>query len=357
MTDRYYDFSKKTVLYASEEFPRHSEASIIELNDGSLLMAWQRHKKSNLGSGDDAPSTISLMNSCDNGATWQNERVVAEMIDNCINVFSPSLLRNADGSISLFFTRFMKSHHGNVSSTSNQYCIRSYDEGISWGDEQIIWENDEFWTLNHSARRLSDGAVLIPKTGGNGGWRPERPNYLVYVLRSDDEFKTYTESNKITVPMRGLMEPCIAERPDGSLNMVMRTQLGSVFYSESYDGGKSWTKPQTTGLKAPESCPCIVSIPNSDAQLVIWNNSEYDMRGPSHYGKRTPLTMAISRDGLKTFSDFFDIESDPEWAFTNPAVTVTSSGLFILNYWASPWYSKNNTDLLDLKIATFRINI
>ena len=158
--------------------------------------------------------------------------------------------------------------------------------------------------------------------------------------------------------MRGLMEPCIAERSDGVLNMVTRTQLGSVFYSESRDGGRSWSKPQTTALRAPESCPCIVSIPNTSAQLVIWNNSEYDMSWRSHYGKRTPLTMALSFDGLKTFSDYFDIETDPDWAFTNPSVTITSSGLFILNYWACK-YTPDGLfgPLIDLKIAKFRIDI
>ena len=37
MTERYYDFKKATILAATEDYPRHSEASILELNDGSLL--------------------------------------------------------------------------------------------------------------------------------------------------------------------------------------------------------------------------------------------------------------------------------------------------------------------------------
>ena len=82
------------------------------------------------------------------------------------------------------------------------------------------------------------------------------------------------------------------------------------------------------------------------------------MHWRSHYGRRSPLTMAISRDGLKTFTDFFDIETDPCFAFTNPSVTVTSDKLFVLNYWAC----KYTPDwlfgpLIDLKIATFRIKL
>ena len=159
--------------------------------------------------------------------------------------------------------------------------------------------------------------------------------------------------------MRGISEPCIAQRADGSLNMVLRNQLGSVFYSESFDGGKTWSKPQTTGLRAPESCSCIASIPNTDAQLVIWNNSEYDMHWFSHYGKRTPLTMAISRDGLKTFTDFIDIETDPTRVFSNPSVTFTSENLCIVNYFTEPYYpnGRMGNGYIDLKLATFRIDV
>ena len=103
MTGRYYDFAKYTVRSASDEYPRHSEASVLELKDGTLLMAWQRHSRSNYGSGDESPSAILLMNSDDNGASWRRERIVAKMKDGCVNVYCPSLFRESDGTISLYF--------------------------------------------------------------------------------------------------------------------------------------------------------------------------------------------------------------------------------------------------------------
>jgi hypothetical protein len=279
------------------------------------------------------------------------------MTEGCVNVYSPTLFRNADGSISLYFKRYTQLEKGKPQLNSF-YRTVSFDEGASWGEEETLWENETFGTLNHAMKRLSDGSVLLPVTEFNGNMWEAGSRSSVFVLRSEDEFSTWSASNKISVPMRGLMEPCIAERPDGTLNMVMRTQLGSVFYSESTDGGKTWSKAQTTGLKAPESCPCVVSIPNSDAQLVVWNNSEYDMSWRSHYGKRTPLTLAISHDGLRSFTDFYDIETDPGRAFTNPSVTVTEDGLFVLNYWTCPYSPEGRFDSqIDLKIATFRIKL
>ncbi|NLX67216.1 MAG: twin-arginine translocation signal domain-containing protein, partial [Bacteroidales bacterium] len=54
----YYDREITTICKADKHFPRHSEASIIELKDSSLLLAWMRFEESPFGSGDRAPSNI-----------------------------------------------------------------------------------------------------------------------------------------------------------------------------------------------------------------------------------------------------------------------------------------------------------
>ena len=63
MSNIYSNLTTQTIAEGSENNPRNSEASIIELKDGSLLIAWQTHEKSEHGSGDEAPATISVMNS------------------------------------------------------------------------------------------------------------------------------------------------------------------------------------------------------------------------------------------------------------------------------------------------------
>ena len=77
MCERYYDFSKRTVRFGTEQFPRHSEASIIEKNDGGLLMAWQHHTKAVVADcGDQLPSDISIAESYDDGKTWAKSLVI-----------------------------------------------------------------------------------------------------------------------------------------------------------------------------------------------------------------------------------------------------------------------------------------
>ena len=136
------------------------------------------------------------------------------------------------------------------------------------------------------------------------------------------------------------MEPHIVELKDGRLLMYMRTELGAVFQSESGDGGAIWSKPQTTGLKAPESMPCLTTIPKTGDLLLIWNNGFYDPDF-DHCGKRTPLTVAISRDEGKTWENFKDIETDPTYEFTNPSCHFTSRDKVIITYVASKMDNPN----------------
>jgi len=355
----YYDQEIITVCKADQDFPRHSEATIIELEDSSLLMAWQRFEKSQHGSGDQAPSTIPLMNSSDGGRTWDNFRIVAERRDETsTNVYSPNFLRQRNGEILLCYMEYNQLIPRQPK-LATAYMIRSADEGKTFGPPETIWERDRYTMSNSCIKRLSSGRVVMPVCYAEGEvWSPTEKIH-VRVIHSDDDCRSWVFREKnISLPMRGAMEPFIAELADGRLIMVMRNQLGSVFKSYSADQGENWSLPQTTGLSAPESCPYVTNIPGSDKIMVIWNNAEYNMHWSSHYGKRTPLTAAISADGGVTFTDFWDIETHPKVAFSNPGITWTRDGVCLLTYWAVP-YNENwrFSGLIDLKLARFRVRI
>ena len=133
--------------------------------------------------------------------------------------------------------------------------------------------------------------------------------------------------------MRGAMEATVAERPDRTLLMVMRTQLGSIFVSESADG-IHWSMARTSGIAAPEARPFIARIPHSNEMLLVWNDSQYDPRH-HHFGVRTPIRVAISRDGGRTWINRKTIESDPRYEYTNFGIGFSSKGKAILQYMAS----------------------
>ena len=352
----YYDQEIITICKADKDFPRHSEASIIELKNSSLLIAWMRFESSDFGSNDQAPSTISMMNSSDSGRTWSNFRIVVERDEDSVNVYNPNFLRLQNGEILLCYTKYNQLAGGKPR-LSTAYMIRSQDEGNTFSLPETIWQKDSFTISNSCIKRLSSGRVLLPVCYMEGEWGSTTEKIGVRVFYSDDDCRTWIfGQHKITLPMRGAMEPFIAELKGGRLIMVMRNQLGSLFKSYSEDRGESWSLPQTTGLSIPESCPNVTNIPGSDKIMVIWNNAEYNMHWRSHYGKRSPLTAAISDDGGVTFTDFWDIETDPKTAFSNPGITWTQDGLCLLSYWVIP-YDENwiMNGLCDLRLARFRV--
>jgi hypothetical protein len=74
--------------------------------------------------------------------------------------------------------------------------------------------------------------------------------------------------------------------------------------------------------------------------MVIWNHSTYDPKF-DHYGRRYPLTVAISRDDGQSWEKIKNIETDPAWEFTNPTCYFTSQNKVIITYVASPMDDPN----------------
>ncbi len=355
-----YDLKTITLCTADENYPRHSEASVAELANGGLTMVWQRFGKSPVGSNDTAPAVIAMMD-CESGdpvnGEWTNLRVVGERIPGCVNAYSPNLIRRKDGSLMLMFMRYMRLAPGETS-LANAYIKISYDDGATFGEERLVWERLPMTFSNDCLTRLPSGRLLLPVCHhGGAGWGKNEIIEVSTAYSDDDGENWEFSSHRVHLPMRGAMEPFVALCSDKrTLIMVMRNQLGSLMKCYSDDDGVTWTKPQTTGLSIPESCPYISNVPGSDTLLVIWNNAEYDPLYRSHYGRRTPLTIAFSDDDGKSFYGVTDIEDDPASGFSNPGVTWLSDGRCVLTYWTTVYRPDGRMGgPISLKLATFKV--
>lgn len=323
-----------TVAQADAKFVRHSEGSAIELKDGSLLLCWQEFQKGQ-GDSDFFPNRLVTKTSKDGGRTWGDYRVLVEPSSGDVNVFSPNFVRLANGDILFVFMRYLSfSQAQNKYPPTSAVAWISKDEGKTFRPHGVLWKTSYNSFASSAIKKTAGGRILLPlnRDLSNKGQADHWEGGLIY---SDDGGTTWKESdNWIDLPMRGIMETHVEELRDKRLLMIMRTQLGAVFQSDSSDGGKTWSKPQTTGLKSPESCPDLVKIPSTGDLMLIWNNSLYDSKYYSHFGKRTPLTVAISRDDGRTWSHIKNIETDPNWAYSNPGCCFTSKGTVFINYWA-----------------------
>ncbi len=323
------------IMNATERHPRHDSATVIELPDASLLMIWIEMHKNDLEGNDEAPSSLASMRSYDGGRTWCDRRIEVAPEDGDQSVFNPSLLRLNNGEVLLSYVKY----HVLISNeplSASGYVVRSTDGGHIWGEPTRIWDHAPYSPANHTFTLLSTGRILKSVEEMVG----PRGNYPQCYLRSgcfvsDDDGHTWTPPQSwVELPLRGAMENHIAECADGSLLMAVRTQLGSPFLARSYDGGMTWSKPQTSGLTSGESMPSLTRIPNSDDLLLVWNNAEFDFRH-THSGKRSPLACAVSNDNGTTWGSVKLLEDDPTCEFSNPACSYTSEGKALITYFTS----------------------
>jgi len=340
-----------TVSRSTPKLPRKGEADVIELANGRLLLVSMEFGGDG---GDFARTRLVAHESSDGGLTWSGHRVVTETAAGDVNVYSPNLIRARDGGILLLFHRY----HGKVDGVGEAYTLHAWksgDDGKTFIPQAEFVARQGFALCNATVKRLASGRLLLPASPAVPGDHGPAGKFAATVLWSDDDGRTWLVSkNRLTLHQRGAMEPHVEETGDGRVLMVMRNQLGKIYQSESRDGGESWSEPVASPLTAPESCPELTRIPSTGDLLMIWNES-YDPKFRSHYGKRSPLVAAISKDHGRTWETRRAIETDPNRAFSNPGCRFTQQGTAIVNYWTCEYLPDwAMQDVIDLRVAVIR---
>ncbi len=288
--------------------PRNSEADIIRLKDGSLLLGWTEFYA---GSGaDHGPARISGKISTDGGKTWGEKHTLVEN-DGGQNVMEVNFLRSKEGHIHLFYCQ------KNSEKEDCRVMIRtSPDEGKTWGAALQISPAGKYTGLtNGRSLRLASGRILLEAWEANDG----------YCYLSDDDGKTWRESERVR-PGDGCWETAAIELKDGRVLMMMRTGLGGQYQSLSDDGGETWSTPLPTALKGTAAPVSLTRVPTTGDILAVWNHNP----GAS---RRNPLTSAISKDEGKTWEHFRNIEAEPGGGWAYPAITWVE-GKALLTYFS-----------------------
>ncbi|MCC7340627.1 MAG: exo-alpha-sialidase [Bryobacterales bacterium] len=304
--------------------PRNTEGAFIALHDGRILFAYTRFTG---GDSDHDAAVIAGRYSSDEGKTWTREDAVLVANEGAMNVMSASLLRLRDGRIALFYLR------KNSVLDCVPFLRTSTDEGKTWSDAHRCVFEDAYWVLNNDrVVELPSGRLLMPlarhlPSGGNYD-----PRGTAHVYFSDDAGATWQHSRTVlecpTPSRSGFQEPGIVALKDGRLMMFIRTQLGCQYRSYSKDQGETWSPAEPSPLVSPLSPASIKRIPSTGDLLAVWNDhasvpEEFRAKdtGPdARGGKRTPLTLAISRDEGEIWTHKRNLLAHPEGWYCYTAI-------------------------------------
>jgi sialidase-1 len=312
---------------ATPEFPRHTEGSLIDLDDGSLLCAMTSFSAN---TSDFAKAQIVGRTSTDGGRTWGEPRVLQENTGG-LNVMSVTLRRlkapAEPGTIAMFFLQ------KNAYDDLRLYVRFSNDEAQTFGEPVLVTPDSGYHVVNNDrVTQLSTGRLVVPAASTAD---VEKENHFVcHCYVSDDGGQTWRATpGKVDVAKRGAMEPEVIELKDGRLMMIIRTQLGQIATSLSEDGGETWSAAGKLDVVAPEAPATIRRIPATGDLLLIWNNV-HDA-GAGHGGARTPLNTAISTDDGQTWRNVKVLEPDLQRTYSYISVLFVRNRL-LLTYWDNP---------------------
>jgi predicted neuraminidase len=134
------------------------------------------------------------------------------------------------------------------------------------------------------------------------------------------------ESNVDTVfAWDGVIQPTLWESVPGTIHALMRSTRGHVFRSDSLDYGRSWCPAYSTPL--PNNNSGIDAVRMHDGRIALVHNPV-----EGNWGRRHPLSIAVSRDNGENWERLLDLETEPG-EFSYPGVIAQGGCLHITWTW------------------------
>jgi len=309
-----------TDVFASEAegYPSIRIPAIVRAKSGALLAFAEGRQ-----GGDHSENDIVFKRGSEDGSTWNELQVVAEMGGDSLN--DPiGVVDERTGRVWLMYQRYPEGFHTRVMEHTKQaelgyggprntqtFLMYSDDEGESWSAPRNITK---------TARRPDAISIGSPGVGVQlqFGEHPGRLLFPIYEvmpterngvvnrawfnasLYSDDAGETWQLGERIPEEQvdNDANECQLAELDDGRIVMTLRPTRGLMrLQSTSVDGGVSWSPMQEVeGVTGPRCMAAIMHVPHPVAPLGLLL-----MSLPHSDGARENGTIFASLDGGQTW--------------------------------------------------------
>lgn len=298
-------------IFKEADFPESHAATIAETPRG-LIAAWFGGTKE--GYKDVCIWTSRLINN-----QWTAPKKVADgVISDTLRYpcYNPVLYQVKGGELLLFYKI-----GPNVAGWKG-YMIRSKDNGQTWSQREALPEG--FLGPIKNKPVMINGKLICPSSTEKDGWK-------VHFEITGDLGKTWEKTDPINDgKITSAIQPSILTYTDGRMQVVCRSRNRTVNESWSSDGGKTWSPMKATSLPNNNSGTDAVTLKDG-RQLIVYNNVKPAPDLPNGKGARTPLNVAISKDGINWQAAAI-LEDSPVSQYSYPSVIQTADGMVHIVY-------------------------
>jgi alpha-L-rhamnosidase len=302
--------TKDEFIFERSSFPESHASTIAETQTG-LVTAWFG------GTKERNPDVCIWVSRFEKGKWTDPSQVADGVINDTLRYacWNPVLYQVPGGDLLLFYKI-----GPNVAGWKG-WMKSSKDGGITWSKPQALPEGF-IGPVKNKPVLLSDGQLLCPSSTEGNGWK-------VHFESTSDFGKTWKKIGPINDGKTiNAIQPSILLHKNGQLQILCRTKNRAIAESWSKNNGKTWSPMTLTSMPNNNSGTDAVTLMNG-WQLLVYNHV-LPPEGLSK-GARTPLNVAISKDG-KTWFAALILEDSPVSQYSYPSVIQTSDGMVHIVY-------------------------
>lgn len=298
-------------IFERASFPESHAPTIAETPNG-LVAAW-------FGGTKEGNKDVCIWISHLQNNKWSEPMKVADGVLNDSTryaCYNPVLFQVPGGDLLLFYKI-----GPNVAGWTG-WMMRSGDNGKTWSRREALPAGYLGPIKNKPV--LINGTLICPSSTERNGWK-------VHFEMTKDWGRTWTKTDSINDgKIVSAIQPSILQYADGKLQILCRSKNRTINESWSSDGGKTWSPMTASALPNNNSGTDAVTLKDG-RQLLVYNHVKPDPSLPNGKGARTPLNVAVSKDG-KNWGAALVLEDSPVSQYSYPAVIQSKDGMVHIVY-------------------------
>jgi hypothetical protein len=212
---------------------------------------------------------------------------------------------------------------------NNLFFDKSLDGGLTWGEDQIIGEQEEGWTadVSHLSRANGLPFLVCDNSGDQFDGRlyvlygdRKTDHHEVYLMSSDDKGNTWSEPIPVSSPATGdaYLGNLVVDQTTGRLYIVYYDRssdeegvFGHVILASSSDGGNNFTYTQLTHSPIAPGGESVFSGDYIDVDAykgivaAAWHRNKWAsfIEARTLYSNQLTNTSALEADAVEVFAE------------------------------------------------------